>query len=400
MTATVIVGDVHLGKGLSIGKSGIGSYLNSRIIDQVEILDWIIEQSIEHEATSIVLTGDVFEDVKPDFSLITIFINWLKKCNEYGLDVHVIVGNHDIKRTGNHYTSALDIISSSDLENVFIYKEIETIYNGLTGFTLIPFRDVRSFGSYSHNEALEKLESMLTYEYSEIPSTYNKVCIGHLAIEGSLMIGDEIDDNLNEILCPTSMFSEYDFTWMGHIHKPQVRSKKPYVAHIGSMDISDFGETDHTKILVIYDDSLDEKFKEIPIPSRPLRRLRVTVPENENTTEFVLKSLEDLDKKTSLNDSILKIEIQIQGQDSPNVNREAIEEFASSKGVFHISNLSESRNISVIPMEKRDFIDSSVDPESAIKMYADVIGFESEEEKNLFISRCREIVDQHSLSQR
>ena len=37
MSRVLIIGDPHLGKGISIGKPGIGIGLNSRIIDQKRI---------------------------------------------------------------------------------------------------------------------------------------------------------------------------------------------------------------------------------------------------------------------------------------------------------------------------------------------------------------------------
>ena len=39
---SVILGDVHLGKIGQLGKAGIGSALNSRIIDQLKLLDWTL----------------------------------------------------------------------------------------------------------------------------------------------------------------------------------------------------------------------------------------------------------------------------------------------------------------------------------------------------------------------
>ena len=40
MGKVILLGDPHLGKGTGIGKTGIGSNLNSRIADQLNLLDW------------------------------------------------------------------------------------------------------------------------------------------------------------------------------------------------------------------------------------------------------------------------------------------------------------------------------------------------------------------------
>src|SRR5579863_6576450 len=127
MTTAIILGDVHLGKGTNIGKFGVGATLNSRIVDQLNLLDWTLDKAVEHHAEHIIITGDVFEEPKPHPSLIAMFVSWLKKCQVYDISVHIIVGNHDILRNGFSYTSPLDIITEADLDKIHIYKDINTI---------------------------------------------------------------------------------------------------------------------------------------------------------------------------------------------------------------------------------------------------------------------------------
>lgn len=230
MSQAIILGDVHLGKSMAIGKVGLGSALNSRIADQLNLLDWTLDQAIEHNADHIIITGDIFEEPKPSPLLITLFIAWLKKCQAHEVYVHIIMGNHDILRSGNVYTSPLDIISEVELENVNIYKNINSICIDSTAFTFLPFRDRKSFNVNSNTQAIKLLQESLVYELAGIPATYKKILVGHLAIEGSIPVGDEIDDLTNELFCPVNMFTGYDYVWMGHVHKPQVMSKTPYIA--------------------------------------------------------------------------------------------------------------------------------------------------------------------------
>ena len=147
---------------------------------------------------------------------------------------------------------------------------------GSSAFTIAPFRDRKSFGSPSNSEAINILRETFTYELASIPITYKKIMIGHLAIEGSIPVGDEIDDMANELFCPLDMFNGYDYVWMGHVHKPQIMKKSnPYIAHIGSMDISNFGETDQKKYIVIINcDSGVKDFDIEYLPTRPLVKLR------------------------------------------------------------------------------------------------------------------------------
>jgi DNA repair exonuclease SbcCD nuclease subunit len=376
MTAAIILGDVHLGKSVAIGKAGIGSNLNSRIADQLNLLDWTLEQAVERGANRIILTGDIFEDPKPHPSLIAMFIAWLKKCQAYNIYVHIILGNHDMLRSGMVFTSSLDIISEIDLDNVSIYKDINTFMIDTTAITIMPFRDRKSFNTSSNAEAVEILKESLVYELASIPVTYKKILVGHLAIEGSIPVGDEIDDIANELFCPLDMFAGYDYVWMGHVHKPQIMKKKnPFIAHIGSMDISNFVETDHQKHIVIIDcddAAAGNNFTIEYLPTRDLRKVCITVPKDTaDSTAYVLSILEKYkESKTTFDKAIVRVEISLATPELKSVNKSDIEKYLTSQGAFNVTGISESKKIALIKKDASNTIDTKMDVVTSIKEYA------------------------------
>lgn len=366
MAHSIILGDPHIGASTSIGKSGIGLSLNSRITDQVNLLEWVLDQADEHNANQIIITGDVFEDPNPHANLISLFINWLTKCQAHNIEVHIIVGNHDLLRTGNFYYSPLDIITEAGLEGVYVYKNINTIYLDNYAYTLVPFRDRKSFSAGTNGEALEIMQSLLEYEVAGIPVTYKKILVGHMAIEGSMPVGNEIDDIANELLCPLSMFNAYDYVWMGHIHKPQVMQQKPYVAHVGSMDISNFGETDQNKHIIIIDHD-SNSFIEKQIPNRRLKKINIVVPSGiEDTTQYVMDQIKEL--SGDLNKSIIKVDVALSAPELKSIDKKAVSKFLSDQGVHNISNFSETKKMKVIRKDQE--IDNSFDISSAIIKFA------------------------------
>lgn len=372
MSTTIILGDVHLGKGTSIGKAGIGANLNSRIVDQMNLLDWVLDRASDLGANSIILTGDIFEEPNPPSNLITLFISWLMKCQAHEVAVHIIVGNHDILRTGNTYYSPLDIITEADIENVYVYKHADTLFIGSYAYTLLPFRDRKSFNSESNADALNLVKEQLSYELAGIPATYKKVLIGHLAIEGSIPVGDEIDDMTNELFCPVSMFAGYDYVWMGHVHKPQVMQKYPYIAHIGSMDISNFGESDQEKHIIIIDQDSDKVFVKEALPTRRLKKVAVTIPKDtENPTDYLIKELEKMD---DFNKSIVRLEVSLASADLKSVDKKKVSKLLADKGVYNISAFSESKKIALVKKDKdsKNTIDNSFDVASAIKKFGEL----------------------------
>lgn len=396
MSISLIVGDLHLGRSLKLGKPAIGSSLNGRIADQFKLLDWILEQAIENHVSAIIFTGDICEDVKPDYQLMIHFVSWLKTCEYHGIDIHIVKGNHDIKRSGSHYVSALDIIQSAEISNTTIYNQIETIYNDTVAFTLVPFRDRKSFNYDSSKKAIDRLHSLLKYEVQDIPDTYDKVLVGHLALEGSIVVGDEFDDESNELMCPLDMFNDYHYVWMGHVHRPQVRCKVPYIAHVGSLDLSDFGEIDHVKIVILYDSKSPKKFREIKIPSRPLRLLKIEIDDSQkNSTQAVLDGLANLHKSISLKDSILKIEVQLIGVEVANVDRVIVTKAVNTYEVHYLCSFTESRTTCVIPQDKRKDLDNTISPKAAVKMWAQDQLKIDDINKDLFIKMSNEIIDEH-----
>jgi exonuclease SbcD len=389
---TIILGDVHLGKSQALGKTNLGATLNSRLADQLNLLDWTLEQAIETGSDNIIITGDIFEDPKPTPSIIALFLSWLKKCHTYNVNIHLIVGNHDVLRSGFIYSSPLDVISETELENVFIYRDINTIFVGSSAFTLMPFRDRKSLGCSSHNDALTILKNSLIYELSSIPSTYKKVVVGHFAIEGSIPIGDEIDDITNELFCPTSMFEGYDYVWMGHVHKPQVLKKtKPYISHIGSMDISNFGETDHKKNIILFDPSLSDDFITKYIPTRNLKKITISIPKDTtDTTKYVL---DEIKKIQSIDKSIVKVEISLTDPQHVSVNKSEIEKYLINQGAFTIAGISESKKTSLIKKDATNSIDTKMDINSAIKTYS--ASYIEEQHKERFINLALEIYNNY-----
>jgi DNA repair exonuclease SbcCD nuclease subunit len=393
MDSTLILGDPHLGRSLSLGRMGLGSALNSRIVDQLNLLDWTLEQAIENGIQHLIITGDVFEDPKPFPFLITLFISWLQKCHAHGIQVHIIAGNHDILRTGNFYTSPLDILSESDLPNVFVYKEMETVFIDQAAFTFIPFRDRKSFNVSSNAEALAILQDSLVYELATIPPSYRKILIGHLALEGAIPVGDEIDDLTNELHCPLQMFKGYDYVWMGHIHMPQVLQKSPLIAHIGSMDTSNFGETTHKKHLVLLDLETGQ-FQHLNLPTRPLKKMIVSVPKDtKDTTTFVINEIEQV--KEELLQAIVRLEIHLTSPELLPTNRSELEKHLYTLGVSNVSAITESKKLSPIKKDGTTSIDTTMDVMAAVKMWA--TSQIDTEKQSLFIETAADVYSEFQL---
>lgn len=388
MCKFIILGDAHLGGSQNLGKIGAGSSLNSRVIDQLNILEWTLNEAIENNCHHIIMTGDIFDDPKPQTYLISLFMNWLNKCSDNNIKVHLVVGNHDTLRTGNFYYSPLDIVSEADIDGVHVYNNIHTIDMGYdVSLTLIPFRDRKSLFSNTIGEAVDFIKNIIEYEVQLIPNTFTKVAVGHLAIEGSIPVGDELDDISNEIFLDIETLSKFDYTWMGHIHKPQLLNDYPLVAHIGSMDVSNFGETDHIKHIVIFDCE-NKRYEAKSIPTRTLSKIEISIPETvEDTTEYVLEEV----KKNLVDGSILNISVNLESPSLKSIDKKKIEQELLKCGAFSLSKISETKKINLIKKDDKSKISNKMDVLSAIKEYSQNKEYLPEDQKEIFMEIMNEI---------
>lgn len=381
MSKILILGDVHLGKSKNLGKANINYNYNSRLIDQKNILDWVLRICEENLVSDIYVTGDIFEDPNPQYEIINVFLDWIKSLEILNIKIHIILGNHDYTRINNIYYSPLDILKTLDLHNVNVYYNPETIlYDSCVGISVFPFNDRKSLFLNSLEESKQYIEQLIINEKCKIPKYYYSVAIGHFALEGSLYVGDEIDDISNEIILPLNYFDKYDYTWMGHVHKYQILKKNPIIAHIGSMDISNFGESNDLKYVILFDLQL-KKYQTIEIPTRKLNKIKISI-ENEND----LDKIKDL---KNLENSILSIELEYKNNVSP-FGKDKIKKILEEKNVYLISNISESKEVKIKENKKtKDFkLNSNI--EESVKKYSEE--FVDNDLKDKFIYKCNEII--------
>ena len=386
MDNVLIVGDVHIGKGSSLGKYVPGSLYNGRVLDQINLLNWILLTVEEQDVSCVIFTGDIFEDWKSDYYLIEIFVDFIKKLSNMNVEIHIAVGNHDFKRVGSNYSSPLYFIDSLDIENVFVHQTVSTFYIKNSAFTILPFFDRKSLNCSKNSDALNIIQSYIDFESESIPVGFKKILVGHLAIEGAFYVGDEIDDSLNELFCPVEFFKNYDYTWMGHVHKPQILSTIPHVAHVGSLDFSGFEEAYQNKISILFD-AESGKYKEISNPCRPLKHITVDVLENENPNEVAIKFLDTI---PTLKNAIVRFEMNMEPS-ALRVNRNEIEEKINSLGAYYLCNFIEKRKPKQNQNTSQQTAVVSTDPIEAVKNWSKKIL--SDEDRELYLQYARETIE-------
>jgi len=385
----LFVPDIHIGKGINIGKDAIGVGLNSRVEDQKNNLNFILEYAKSNNVKHMFLLGDIWEDINPKSSLVRVFFSWVQQVMCANIDLHIIMGNHDFVRTGRERVSMLDSLKELKLIGVNIISDISEMTIENTQFVFLPFTDRRQLEVDTIGEAIDIVKEKINNIRS---ASKISVLLGHMALEGSLWVGDEIDQSANEIFLPLNAVKDYNMVCMGHIHNYQIlNSKDPFVCHVGSLDKTSFGEKD--KLVIMYD-TVNYKYEGKLLPCRNLIEINVSIPvENKNSTDYIIEYIDNeikVNKASYFKDSIVRIKSKLNAHDCDGADKEKISKYLNDLGVFHLASFIEIRNVDKVIVKNIE-IDEKIDATKAVDIFSDTIDTDKQF-KVKFVDLCKLVI--------
>ena len=237
--------DLHLGKRVNEF---------SMIEDQRDILCKILDIIRREAPDCVILAGDIYDKAVPTAEAIALFDDFLVRLAKLKQQVFVISGNHDsperiafgsrlMDASGIHMSPVYDgKVSPITLEDEF----------GPVHFYMLPFLkpmhvrrfyESRQIGTYT--EALQ-----VAVEQMAIDPSARNVLITHQFVTGAsrseseeLSVGGS--DNVD-----ASVFSDFDYVALGHIHSPQ-NCGSPAIRYCGTPLKYSFSEAkDHKSVTV------------------------------------------------------------------------------------------------------------------------------------------------------
>ena len=122
----VICGDTHIGAVFGLGRPN-GKGGNTRVDDYEKTLNSIIDHTIDSGADIFIQTGDLFEHRDPSPQHMKIVDKALKRLSNANIATFVIMGNHDYKRSGSEFTSAISSLAACEYPNVRMLLDPEVV---------------------------------------------------------------------------------------------------------------------------------------------------------------------------------------------------------------------------------------------------------------------------------
>lgn len=303
--------DLHIGKRVNEF---------SMIDDQKYILNQILEIIDKEKPDAVIIAGDVYDKQVPSIEAVELLDSFISDISKRKTTTFIISGNHDSAERLAFGSSlmAMGKIYISPVYNGKISKYTLKNDFGSANFYLLPFvkpNHVKRFFPdekiESYTDAIKVVVDNLKLDTSEI-----NILIAHQFVTGaSRTESEEISvgglDNVD-----ASVFEDFDYVALGHIHRPQKISTKR-IRYCGTPLKYSFSEVNDTKSVSIIEINSKEDFnlRMIPlIPKRDMHKIRGTYEElttktsyeNTNTDDYIHVTLTD---EFNVADAIQKLRV-------------------------------------------------------------------------------------------
>lgn len=384
----VICGDTHIGAVFGLGKANKDGG-NTRVDDYENTLNYIVSYAIEKGADAFIQTGDAFDSRTPAPEHMNVLSRAIKRLSMANITSVIIMGNHDYRRTGDTFTSAISSLAAKDYPNVRIVLKPQVIKLHGTNqpgvnLVLMPYRDKRMYSGKTTEENSILYDKEVQELISSCDPAIPSIAIGH----NFYYTSSYNDYGSAEILTKIDAFKGCDFVAMGHYHQFKIINKKdPIAIYTGSMEKLNFGDQDVDKVFIDYD-TATKKTKILKSPSRPLEDLIIKLEnaDHNNFIDLFKEKISDL----SLEGKITRAKIIIRDNLAPFVRKNDIEKILYNAGSFFVS------KVTVEPIVTRMVRDEAIlnhkDDYSMFKAFLDDQASMDEQERLAILSEAKKIM--------
>ena len=241
------ISDLHLGKRLND---------ISLLDDQIDALGQIVRMAVTEKADAVLIAGDVYQKSSPQGEAIAVFNDFVTELVKNNIKVFVISGNHDSQQRVSYFSALVrdrGVFIGEEFEGTLQQITMQDEYGEIV-VSLLPFVKPivvkRFFPEDVISTYQQAVEAVL--RRSPIDKSKRNILMCHQFITGAeLSESEEFAvgglDNID-----ASIFSDFDYVALGHIHKPQ-RAGSDTIRYAGSPLKYSFSEVNHKKSAALID---------------------------------------------------------------------------------------------------------------------------------------------------
>lgn len=291
---------------------------NKQLNDIIAALDGILEHTKRVPRSAIVVVGDLFHDrkgVRPE--ALHRVSDWLSRCRSSGVEVHILVGNHDLSFGGDGCASVQALSGLA-----YIHGSVETAVISGVKVGFLPYMDSPEAVRASV-ERLRKDGATVLAAHLGIGDPKHADCVPtDYEVPGRVNVSD---------LCPQS----WDQIFLGHYHKTQqLASNARYVGSPLQLSFKEAGERKGFYVLSTDDGVVDfienrisPKFVEVSFTDADLITAAVDAGDYLRVTKVPKDSVEKVQQlaKSAEGLSRIRIDVLAQQQSSARINADTSE---------------------------------------------------------------------------
>ncbi len=256
--------DLHLGKR-------VNEY--SMLEDQKYILKSILAIIDREAPDGVIIAGDVYDKSVPSAEAVQLFDEFLTRLSNRGIEVFVISGNHD---SPERMAFGSRLMDASGIHIGGVYDGTVTPYtltdsHGEVRVYMLPFLKPIHLRGFFDGEIETYTDAMrVAVEAMKIDTGVRNVLITHQFVTGAVRSeSEEISvggtDNVD-----VSVFDDFDYVALGHIHSPQNCSSER-VRYCGTPLKYSFSEAKDKKSVTVVELGEKGNLTVRCVPLEPLR---------------------------------------------------------------------------------------------------------------------------------
>lgn len=255
-----------------------------RLTEHSAFLDWLIDTLRAENIDALLLSGDVFDAANPPQDAVGLYFDFLKRLADLRTVKAVITGgNHD---SASHLNAPRELLKHFDV-HVFGHAGENIVDLGDAVVAAVPFLRERDLRQATAGEAMTDVQSQvraaIRAHYAAqltacraLAGKHPVIAMGHLTVLGTTTSDSERDIHIGNLgAVGADVFTGFDYTALGHLHRPQQVAGLEAVRYSGSPIALSFSEaTDQKSVAVL--DTQGMKIEMLPVPvTRLLTRVSV-----------------------------------------------------------------------------------------------------------------------------
>lgn len=265
------ISDLHLGRRI---------YGLSYLEDQKTVLEDLLQLIRDEEINTVLIAGDIYDKQIPSIEAVALADWFITELARLECNTFIISGNHDSPER-LQFGSSLMKQQGIHIAGVFdgtLQKNVLRDEYGDVNIYMLPFAKYSTMLSSLPTDTEEKPESLTelirqVIKAENIPEDQRNIIMYHGFVLGGMGEPEtsESEQQLGGMqLVSADVFEAFDYTALGHIHKPQW-VKRNKIRYSGSLMKYSFSETAQKKSVTIID--MKEK-GDISIETRELKPCR------------------------------------------------------------------------------------------------------------------------------